>query len=192
MPLPGKYQNLMVASERTTVPPTILLGESFFSMSIENYHVVNEAIERVLHKIQATSGAFLQDHVAELRKLATQLKPSTAFDDAVAQAVGKLLLNASSGLAVRSAAVSEDNGNHSYAGLYKTLLGVPSNVESVGKAVLEVWTSYFEYAAVAERFIGRESGRWAEDECDGATAHSRDHRWRCFLRVTPAWRWSSA
>ncbi|SCW96194.1 MULTISPECIES: PEP/pyruvate-binding domain-containing protein [unclassified Pseudomonas] len=151
MPLPGKYQNLMVASERTTVPPTILLGESFFATSIENYHVVNELIERVLHKIQATSGAFLQDHVAELRKLAAQLKPSTAFDDAVAQAVGQLLLKASSGLAVRSAAVSEDNGNHSYAGLYKTLLGVPSDIGSIGKAVLEIWTSYFEYAAVAER-----------------------------------------
>ncbi|MFM0288754.1 PEP/pyruvate-binding domain-containing protein [Paraburkholderia megapolitana] len=151
MSLPSKYRNLLAAAEIAVVPVTELLDEPFFRAHIANYAALNADIDRLLDQITATSGAFIDEHLAELARLLE----GVVWQDSVLGRLSALLTDRHCGpdarLAVRSAALSEDTALHSYAGLYRSLLNVHASPEAVADAVRKVWLSYFDRAAINER-----------------------------------------
>lgn len=139
----------------TALPPLDLVGGKagrILSMEREGFRVPTPL---------AISREAFESHVAGLAHLGEPTPESmraSSLDPALRAALlASLPEDLGSGYAVRSSAVGEDDAEHSFAGQFKTVLGVKAS--EVPAAVLEVWASAFSVnAASYSRDAGRTSG----------------------------------
>ncbi|CAM6112841.1 unnamed protein product [Calypogeia fissa] len=95
-------------------------------------------------------GGELDKVCTELRELVSSLRPAKSVVDAIASN-----FDPSARLIVRSSANVEDLAGMSGAGLYDSIPNVnPSDPETFGKAVAEVWGSLYTRRAVLSRRVG--------------------------------------
>ena len=156
----GKYRRLQAARPLVNVPATVYLGDDFFHAALAEFGRGDAAIAGVLDEITATSGASLDEHVAELKASLCRL---SWRPDAERQLIAGLEPAFSAAeihtltFAVRSVAPGEDGARRSHAGLYSSVLEV-RGVEALLAALLDVWKSYFSYAALLQRLAAGSLG----------------------------------
>lgn len=156
----AKYDNLVRARiSGLPVPPTVLLEMEFFKGALGGFERVHTDLESILRVIQETAGAMLDTHLLRINQLLQSLhwRPEARAE------VARLLATvapAGAALAVRSAALGEDLGGRSFAGIYRTELNVPADPDAVLVSIFQVWVSYFSLTAITQRLM-------AKTLCDG-------------------------
>jgi hypothetical protein len=149
--LGAKWRNLAAAAGIVRVPPTVALEPTFFAAWLADYERIDAEIENVLHRIATTFGAMLNEHVALIAQLVAALEWRPGAERALAERCAPAIEAARRGLAVRSCADNEDSASTSFAGVYRSCLGVPAQSAEIAAAALVVWRSYFSLPAISER-----------------------------------------
>lgn len=152
-----KYDRLAEIAGEYSVPPMMLLDFGGLSKLLSNLSQVLVKLNAITEEIAQTRACFLERHLAEIRATLDTLEIAPDGEDQI----GSLLAEgfgprwSRCAFAVRSAATSEDLDGRSFAGLYETELNV-KGVRDILTAVLRVWRSGFNRAAILERlFAGR-------------------------------------
>lgn len=161
-PLSAKFRRLEEARavHGVQVPRAVYLDAVFFREALADFDALDRRLHHILEEIEGTSGAFLGEQILELETLLADLDFGARgrgilwdrFQEAFPGDPG-----AAASYAVRSAAPGEDSAQHSHAGLYTSRLGVGSRPD-IERAILEVWASFFDYAALLHR-LGEGVGR---------------------------------
>ncbi|MDR2982809.1 MAG: hypothetical protein LBV12_11255 [Puniceicoccales bacterium] len=121
-----------LSSEHFPVPEWFVVTPDAFSASIN---------ESMLSRL---------GNEAEAPGLLAHIQPSAEVATAIAQAVARVQAEGGSGLwAVRSSAVDEDGGDHSFAGQLESFLSVPAT--DISARVADVWRSGFSSRVYAYR-----------------------------------------
>ena len=145
----NKFYNLARLSRNMRVPPAICLRVDAFKYMID--HELLKYIESCFQDIKSTIGYDLLETTSSLRErfAVAELLPDikVTLESALVGVFGEL---GDSRFAVRSSSTAEDTTNHSYAGIYETVLDV-KGIDEICKAVLECWQSYYSFSAIAAR-----------------------------------------
>lgn len=156
--LPGKFRHMVMLSEHHPVPPLTLVTEKKLSAWLEHFDEIKLAVTSIEQHIMITSGAFLKE---DLDKIADQFRrlrwkhDSTASLEAMLQSVRAT--DASLNVAVRSACLAEDLSQHSFAGIYESVLNVES-MNQLKSAIIEVWCSAYSVRAIMEKIEAKVIG----------------------------------
>jgi rifampicin phosphotransferase len=145
----NKYLTLVALSDHLAVPALTCVEEGDLRLLWQNYDVIRQAVDRIVTAIELTSAAFLDRHLAEL----DQVERPIWHTDAASLLMHRLSsvgLRAEDMLAVRSASSVEDAANHSFAGVFRTVLNV-NGMAAIRTAIEDVWFSAFSRTAVMER-----------------------------------------
>jgi hypothetical protein len=127
----------------------VCVAESDFPLLWTNYASVRARIDAIFSAINLTAAAFLDLHLVELEE-AVRLIWSENADALLAQRLAEAGLGTDMPLAVRSSSALEDAREHSFAGLFDTLLNV-DGLPDIKQAILQVWLSNFSRVTVLER-----------------------------------------
>jgi hypothetical protein len=145
----SKYLTLRSLAQHFPVPALVALTERDLARLWRNHAEMRHAVERIVTSIRLTSSAFLDEHLDELEGvLYPEWQPGA--DVALASLLASAGLQVDEALAVRSSGASEDAKDHSYAGLYLSLLDV-SGLAALRQAIESVWKSNFGRAVLIER-----------------------------------------
>ncbi|PMK67061.1 hypothetical protein BCT93_22730 [Vibrio lentus] len=156
--LPGKYRHMAMLSKHHPVPPLTLVTEKELSTWLEHFDEVKFAVTKIEQHIMITSGAFLKK---DLDKIAQQVRRLRWKHDATASL--KAMLQSVQGsdtplnVAVRSACQAEDLSQHSFAGIYESVLNVES-IDQLKAAIIEVWCSAYSVRAIMEKLEAKVIG----------------------------------
>ena len=149
--LPGKFKYLFQLAETQPVPEMTLITEAQLRSWFSNFDEVKSGISAVENHIAITSGTFITD---DLQKIQRYLKSLTWLEDADKDVAifikGVLDCSNKFSLAIRSASQLEDLEDHSFAGIYDSVLNVDS-IEKVQTAIIEVWSSAYSTKAIMEK-----------------------------------------
>lgn len=149
--LPGKFRHMAMLSEHHPVPPLTLVTEKELSLWLEQFDEVKLAVTNIEQHIMITSGAFLKE---DLDKIVDQIGRLQWKHDATASLETMLqsvrATGASLNVAVRSACLAEDLTQHSFAGIYESVLSIES-IDRLKSAIIEVWSSAYSVRAIMEK-----------------------------------------
>nr|MBI3611717.1 hypothetical protein [Nitrospirota bacterium] len=107
-------------------------------------------------RLRQASDEQRQTMLEEDRRLVTSLSLSQSFLALIDEELHRLGLGREVTFAVRSSASDEDGAKATFAGLYRTRLGVPR--EGLAQAILDCWASLWTEAALAYRLrVGEKS-----------------------------------
>ncbi|KKB61361.1 phosphoenolpyruvate synthase [Robbsia andropogonis] len=152
----SKYHTLHALSSRLPVPALTALFDADFAILWRDYARRATDIAGILHTVQLTAGAFLDDHIGRISTLA-ELEWSVAADAHLLMRLRESGFADDAPLAVRSSASVEDGATHSFAGIFTTRLGV-KGLGALKAAILDVWRSGVSRAAVLERVRAGNAG----------------------------------
>lgn len=109
------------------------------------------AVRDFFADLQATSGAFLVSAVPALQAALADLAVSDALCAALQQELVRCVGPLDRAVfAVRSSAIDEDAAGASFAGVYRSSLGV-RGMAQVCAAVVDCWRAYYDYPAILAR-----------------------------------------
>lgn len=156
--LPGKFRHMAMLSKHHPVPPLTLVTEKELSTWLEHFDEVKLAVTNIEQHIMITSGAFLKE---DLDKIAEQVRRLRWKHDATASLETMLQPvqepDTSLNVAVRSACQAEDLSQHSFAGIYESVLNVES-IDQLKSAIIEVWCSAYSVRAIMEKLEAKVIG----------------------------------
>ena len=145
----SKYLTLQTLASQLPVPALTAFTEADFSLMWRDFAERKQAIEDALKTIHITAGAFLDEHMEHVARLADF--DWNEFADVHLEArLGLEGLGSGTSLAVRSSANVEDGAQHSFAGIFSTHLSV-TGLEPLKAAILDVWRSGISRLAILER-----------------------------------------
>ena len=134
------------------MPPTLLLNIQNLAALYDGFDDALFALGNILEQIDRTLGTFLDQHLTELAAVTATLRPVADAETRLA-ALLEPIFGADvfcRSLAVRSANASEDLASRSFAGVYHSQLD-QQGAENVLSAILSVWGSAFQKAALVEQ-----------------------------------------
>lgn len=145
----NKFANLGRAAECFCVPRALCVTIDAFRAALGPDR--RQFLEQFFADLQATVGCFLLSAMPALQQAMDSLmltEPLCADLKAhLEETFGSLENHA---FAVRSSGATEDSISFSFAGVYKTKLGV-KGFEEICDAIVECWKAYYDYPAVAAR-----------------------------------------
>ena len=145
----SKYTTLQSLAHTLPVPALSALGDADYCVLWKDFAARKQAIEDTLKTVRITAGAFLDEHMDRIARLA-EFDWSDAADDHINALLANTGFDEATELAVRSSANIEDGTQHSFAGIFATHLSV-QGVQAVKAAVLDVWRSGVSRQAILER-----------------------------------------
>lgn len=148
----SKYSTLQQLADTLPVPPLSALDDADYRVLWHDFADRKQAIEDTLKTVRITAGAFLDEHMDRIARLA-EFEWSEAADSHLQALLEQAGFDAGSELAVRSSANIEDGNQHSFAGIFSTHLSV-QGLPALKTAVLDVWRSGVSRQAILEQ-IGR-------------------------------------
>ncbi|RMS06720.1 PEP/pyruvate-binding domain-containing protein [Pseudomonas syringae] len=145
----SKYTTLQSLAATLPVPALSALDDADYCVLWKDFAARKQAIEDTLKTVRITAGAFLDEHMERIARLA-EFQWSDAADSHLLALLTRTGFDATAELAVRSSANIEDGGQHSFAGIFVTHLSV-QGLSAVKAAVLDVWRSGVSRQAILER-----------------------------------------
>ncbi|RMR52679.1 Pyruvate phosphate dikinase PEP/pyruvate binding subunit [Pseudomonas syringae pv. actinidiae] len=145
----SKYSTLQQLAATLPVPPLSALDDADYRVLWHDFADRKKAIEDTLKTVRITAGAFLDEHMDRIARLA-EFEWSEAADSHLQALLEQAGFDAGSELAVRSSANIEDGNQHSFAGIFSTHLSV-QGLPALKAAVLDVWRSGVSRQAILER-----------------------------------------
>ncbi|MFI3045417.1 PEP/pyruvate-binding domain-containing protein [Pseudomonas coronafaciens] len=145
----SKYTTLQSLAHTLPVPPLGALSDADYCVLWKDFSARKQAIEDTLKTVRITAGAFLDEHMDRIARLA-EFDWSDAADAHIEALLASGGFDNETELAVRSSANIEDGTQHSFAGIFATHLSV-QGVQAVKAAVLDVWCSGVSRQAILER-----------------------------------------
>lgn len=148
----NKCLTLQNLSKTLPVPALRAFTEADFSLFWHGFEARRQAMEEALKTIRITAGAFLDEHLEHIARLADMewLDGADAHLEACLAQAG---FDADTVFAVRSSANVEDGGQRSFAGIFTTHLQV-QGLPPLKAAMLDVWRSVVSRQALLERVRG--------------------------------------
>jgi len=157
--LPGKYKYIAQLSEFHPVPQLELVTETHLKDLISNFIEVKETLTEIEQHISITSGAFLTEDLHKMQRQMTTLVWSDTATKLLSGYMARFLENDGKfHVAVRSACQVEDLKEHSFAGIYETVLNV-SSIDELKSALIKVWCSFYSVRAVIEKLSAKVIGQ---------------------------------
>ena len=149
---PSKYKTLVDLAKFFNVPRLTLIGPSELRHIFVNFDEIEQSIASILRRSASTQGNTLLTDVAEIEKYISQMRIDPNSHRMVRDMLEREFGDQAGDrqYAVRSAAISEDLGSQSFAGLYETQLDV-SGTSALIDAIKIVWASSFSPAVLVER-----------------------------------------
>ncbi|WP_432719396.1 PEP/pyruvate-binding domain-containing protein [Pseudomonas syringae] len=133
----SKYSTLKHLAGDLPVPALSALQDADYRVLWQDFASRKQAIEDTLKTVRITAGAFLDEHMDRIARLA-EFEWSDAADSHLQALLGQAGFDADSELAVRSSANIEDGNQHSFAGIFSTHLSV-KGLPALKAAILDVW-----------------------------------------------------